>query len=322
MHPTTDCGLEYSRVHFGPIVPSSGKQGWDPNVLYGIRVYGQGTATGLRLHMNLFSGPCDQSVYLNGLFDSEISDNVFENVGGDCIHMGWGSRVKFLRNWGSRAYYPRWEVNGGWYHSDFIQINAQNTTCEDLVYHGNVQMFGPAGVQGPPLQAIFASKSHGKGWDYEGNIICSNSVHGLSCGPSGQFTDTRARKNTVLRCIDAPGNQHSVQVMLAGAVELNWNVQCALAGNRGMGANGINIVMRDSDHTASLAYYTAPYRDSSFYDLRPVEGQPTHWNYSGGQPVGAYERFRDVILHGAYPKIGPAAAAWKAWYDPKNQITS
>jgi hypothetical protein len=43
---------------------------------------------------------------------------------------------------------------------------------------------------------------------------------------------------------------------------------------------------------------------------------------AGGQPLGAYERFRDVILHGAYPKVGPAAAAWKAWYDPKNQITS
>ena len=29
-----------------------------------------------------------------------------------------------------------------------------------------------------------------------------------------------------------------------------------------------------------------------------------------------------MIVNGAYPKIGPAAAAWKAWYDPKNQITS
>ena len=48
-------------------------------------------------------------------------------------------------------------------------------------------------------------------------------------------------------------------------------MQCAIAGNRGMGANGLNIVMRGSDHTASLDYYTAPYLASSFYDLRPVE---------------------------------------------------
>ena len=181
---------------------------------------------------------------------------------------------------------------------------------------------GPQGAQNLPFQSLFSSKSQGSGWDYEGNIVCSNSVHGLSCGPAETFSNTRARKNTVLRCIDAGGGQHTVQIMLAGAVEMNWNVHCAIAGNRGMGANGLNIVMRGSDHTASLDYYTAPYLASSFYDLRPVEGQPTHWDYSGGQPLGAYERFRDVILNGAYPKIGPAAAAWKAWYDPKNQITS
>ena len=39
-------------------------------------------------------------------------------------------------------------------------------------------------------------------------------------------------------------------------------------------------------------------------------------------PIGANQRFRDVIVGGVYPKIGPAAAAWKTWYDPKNQITS
>ena len=134
-------------------------------------------------------------------------------------------------------------------------------------------MSGPEGVQSPPLQALFSSQTRGSGWDYEGNIICSNSVHGLSCGPSGQFSGIRARKNTVLRCIDARGDQHSVQLMLAGAVELDRNVQCAIAGNRGMGANGLNIVMRGSDHTGSLDYYTAPYLASSFYDLRPVEGR-------------------------------------------------
>ncbi len=53
-----------------------------------------------------------------------------------------------------------------------------------------------------------------------------------------------------------------------------------------MGANGLNIPMTNTDHTASLAYYTAPYMASSFYDMRPVDGKPTHWAY-GGQPVGA-----------------------------------
>jgi hypothetical protein len=48
----------------------------------------------------------------------------------------------------------------------------------------------------------------------------------------------------------------------------------------------------------------------------------THWSYGAGTPIGAHQRFRDVILGGAYPKVGPAAAVWKASYDPKEQIAS
>ena len=80
--------------------------------------------------------------------------------------------------------------------------------------------------------------------------------------------------------------------------------------------------MTNTDHTASLAYFTRACMGSSFYDLRPVTGKVTHWAYSGGTPIGAHKRFYDVIVGGAYPKIGPAATAWKTWYDPKNQINS
>ena len=45
--------------------------------------------------------------------------------------------------------------------------------------------------------------------------------------------------------------------------------------------NGLNIVMKTDDYSASLAYYTNPSKSASFYDYRPVEGKPTHWAYDG-----------------------------------------
>ena len=40
-------------------------------------------------------GPADNRMFVIGTFDSEITDNVFENAGGDCIHIGgWVGRNK------------------------------------------------------------------------------------------------------------------------------------------------------------------------------------------------------------------------------------
>jgi hypothetical protein len=270
--------------------------------------------------MNLISGLCDKHIYINGATDCEISDNVSENAGTDFVMHGWGHRNKFLRNWGPRAYYPIWNADTGWAHNDFIQVYSLGATSQDLVFHDNVIMFGPNGIQNLPRQGLFSSKSYGSGWDYEGNILMTNSLHGISAGPD--MSSMRARNNTLIRGIDIPGEQRFVQFNLQGAIEMNLNVQSSSAGSTAMGSNGLNIPMKAGDYSAVLAYYTAPYLASGFYDLRPVSGQPTHWSYGAGQKMGAWARFRDVIEGGAYPKIGPAAAAWKAWYDPKNQITS
>jgi hypothetical protein len=196
----------------------------------------------------------------------------------------------------------------------------------DNVIKGNVYMVAKNGFPALPRQAIFGSKTKASGWLYEDNIICSNSYHGITItgtGGSADISNMTAVNNTVLRCIDMPQpDQHIAVISLQGGTGLARNVQCNYAGNTSMGANGLNIPMLNNDYTASLAYYTAPYVASSFYDLRPVAGKVTHWAYSGGTPIGAHQRFYDVIVGGAYPKIGPAATAWKTWYDPKSQITS
>ena len=218
------------------------------------------------------SGPCDKLHVHQRDFDSEISDNVFENAGGDCIHIGWLAAASSSCATGAPAPTTRTSARtAAGLHNDFIQVNAQRPPARISIYHGNVQMFGPTGMQNLPRQGIFSSKSHGTGWDYESNIICSNSYHGLTCGPTDQFSNIRARKNTVLRCIDAEGDQNIVQFSIGGAVEMNWNVQCGLSGNRGMGANGLNIVMRGTDFTRVARLLYRPL--SRLELLRPQAGR-------------------------------------------------
>jgi hypothetical protein len=139
-------------------------------------------------------------------------------------------------------------------------------------------------------------------------------------------TNIRTRRNTLLRCIDLAGQLQTVGFDFRNSgsvVESNHNV---VAGQQGVtsAGNGLMIsVWNGSEETREnqLVYYTNPRLAASFYDLRPVAGQKTHWAFSG-QRVGAYQRFDDVINGGDYPKIGPAFDAWKRWYDPTGQITS
>ncbi len=143
-------------------------------------------------------------------------------------------------------------------------------------------------------------------------------MNSISAG--GTAKNNRALFNTALRVIDYHGNTlDESRMTIAGLVEAQRNVQCGYAG-AGIG-NGLNIVMKKGDYSASLAYYTNPAMSASFYDYRPVAGKPTHWAYSGDKQ-GAFDRFQAVIERGEYPKTGPAASAWKAWYDPANQIKS
>ena len=326
------CGIEYSRIYAGPIIVASGAPnglGWVYNTRWNVRVDNTYTTPSdhIRIHMNLITGVCEKAIYFNGSFDGEISDNVFENCGGDQMYASWGGRNQILRNWGARATYPKYSGGGDPYdHSDFWQSYSASVPMFENKLIGNVFMVANNGFAVLPRQGIFGSKTLARDWLYRDNIICNNSYHGITITGTGGATDISnmtALNNTVLRCIDMPQpDQHTVQISLQGGSGLQFNVQCGYAGNTSMGSNGLNIPMTNTDHTASLAYYTAPYMASSFYDLRPVTGKVTHWAYSAGTPVGAHQRFYDVIVGGAYPKIGPAATAWKTWYDPKKQITS
>ena len=113
-----DCGIEYSRIYAGPIIPTPSVS-WGPlgsryNIRWNVRVDNSangGQPKRIRIHMNLIEGVCEKAIYHNGSVDGEVSDNVFANVGGDQMYVGWGSGNKYLRNWGSRLNYPSSEKN-------------------------------------------------------------------------------------------------------------------------------------------------------------------------------------------------------------------
>jgi hypothetical protein len=322
MNSAQYCGFEYSRAYVGPIVvATSVPYGWAYQSTYIVEISGTGAANSkfCTVRGNLLKGPCDKHIYLNGATDCEISGNVSENGGSDFVMFGWGHRNKFIDNWGPRAYYPSWNAETGWAHNDFIQTYSLGTTSTDSVYRGNIIMMGPLGLQSNPRQGLFSSASYGSGWDYEDNIIVTNSSHGITAGPN--MSSMRARRNTLLRPIDAAGNLKTTQFNLVGAIELLDNVQCGLSGSTSMGSSGVNFIMKTGDYDASLAGYVAPYLDSTLYGCRPVAGTPFHWDYPGAKK-GAWNKFGRVIVNKeGIPLAGTEAyTSWKAQYDSLNEI--
>ncbi len=324
MSSSAYCGVSYSDLYFGPTTRNGLAQGWVVNCFRGINLwqYGSGAVNPsyCTIHMNYIHGGVDIGIYTGNSTYLTISENVFANINGDDMQLGYTRWSTFLNNWGSREKYPGWDT-GGWKHTDFIQTVSKTVDTPGNQYIGNVMMKGRwTSYQG---QALFGNGSILSKHLFENNIILTNSVSGIMYAGSDACHDNVGRYNTCLRLVDDLHftNLHYTQIRLPGATTISANVQCSSSGDPSAGADGLNIVMKPSDYSASLAYYTSPTMTASFYDLRPVPGKPTHWAYVGAK-VGAFQRFYDVIVLGKYPKIGPAAAAWKASYDRANQISS
>ena len=330
------CAVSYSDLDFGPNVRNSEPRGWLPNVTYGVHIW-RDDATRTRpqditLYMNYIHGGADCGVYVASGDRITVAENVYANIGGDDNQFGASDGIDFINNWGSRKKYPSWAPDVGWKHTDFCQMNTWQVGTQQGAFLKNIRFIGNVVLKGDwdpavgiPAQGLFASKTNTDNILYDNNIISTNTPNTIyndnNQGAIGR--NNRIRYNTALKVIDDfTFNSHDARIAVAGLVEANFNVQCGMAG-AGIG-NGLNIVMRGGetpDYTASRAYYVNAIETASFYDYRPVAGAPTHWAYSGVKQ-GAYQRFYDVILSGKYPKIGPATAAWKASYDPSNQITS
>ena len=181
-----------------------------------------------------------------------------------------------------------------------------------------------------PHQGIFGSQSLASGWNYRDNIIMNNSVHGISDHrPERRRGRKHDRDEKHLPAVHRHAGRPVQVTASPSRAAPGCNRTCTSAndagGNYVAGANGLNIKSRRDPggghrRLDGLLHQPAPGRVL----LRPAAG-----NGAGDalglfrrQPIGAHQRFYDVIVGGAYPKIGPAATAWKTWYDPKNQIIS
>jgi hypothetical protein len=322
------CGFSYCDLNFGTSkVRDEWAKGWAPTTGWGIWMYrDDATLTNVSaftLHMNYIHGLADCAVFVTNSTRSVFSENVFADISGDDIQLGQATHCQFINNWGTRKKYPAWNPNTGWKHTDFIQTNSKLFDTPGNSYIGNVLMKADwQGITGIPSQGLFGNGSKLSGHLFENNIIVTSSPNAIMYTGQPEMHGNRLRNNTTLRLVDDFHfvKSHEARIKCGGAVEFERNVQCALLG-AAVDASGLQIPMRNGNYEASLAYYVSPRMASSFFDCRPVEGQPTHWAFDG-ERQGAWARFQDVIVNGRYPKLGPAAAGWKASYDPLNQITA
>ena len=323
------CGFSYCDLNFDTThTRDEWGNGWVKKTGWGIWMYRDDdtrtSPSNFTLHMNLLHGMADCAVYTANSDLCTFSENVFVDICGDDIQLGHTTNSLFLNNWGTRRKYPTWNPKTGWKHTDFIQTNSKTNDTPGNTYIGNVLMKGIwEGITGIPSQGLFGNGSMLSGHLFENNIILTNTPNAIMYVGQTEMYNNRLRNNTTLRLVDdfSFSSLKEAKVQCGGAIELSHNVQCGLSGSGTMGADGLNIVMKSDNYDASLVYYTSPRMGASFYDLQPVAGKPTHWSYEGDK-LGAWARFQDVIVNGKYPKVGPAAAGWKASYDPQNQITA
>ena len=318
------CGFSYCDLNFGTKkTRDEWNQGWVPQTGWGIWMYrDDNTLTNVSdftLHMNYLHGLADCAVFVTNSTRSVFSENVFTDISGDDMQLGRATDCQFINNWGTRRKYPAWGPDGGWKHTDFIQTNSKTYDTPGNQLHrqradegdlGRLHRHSEPGLVRQRFDALeppVREQHH------------LSPIRRMPSSYSGQseMSGNRLINNTTLRPIDDFNfNSHEARIKCGGVIEWHHNVQCALPSAPTAGTPGLNIAMASKDYSASLDYYVKPALTASFYDCRPVAGKPTHWAY-GGEKMGAWARFQDVIEKGLYPKIGPAAAGWKASYDPQ-----
>lgn len=331
MRASRRCGFRWCDVNFGPNVRNNLAQGWVAQVGTGFDLWvdsGQ-VAWDPVFFMNYIHGAADKGIVPAGAQRTRIEANVFADMSSDDIQCGELTNYgQFIKNWGSRRRFPTWSAADGWAHTDFIQFNSKNAATPGNSFIGNVLMTNSPVGSWSPNQGIFGSGSIMTNSHVEDNIILTNTPNAIMFAGTAGMAGNRVMRNTSIRLVDDLRFEtlHSALVTWGGLAEYTRNVACMTPYEATLiGGDGLKIIMNPTtrDYTASLAYYTNPRATAAgFYDLRPPVGAVTHWGAADGVRQGAANRFKQVLVDGDYPKEGPAAAAWKAQYDPGNLITS
>ena len=282
---SADCGIEYSRIYAGPIIPTPNVS-WGPlGSHYNIRcnvastTRQPGSQANIRIHMNLIEGVCEKAIYHNASINGEVSDNVFSMPAATrCMLAGVWEQIP--EQLGVAAELPvlgkNSRVGDPYDHGDFFQSYSSTVNMTDYTLIGNVYMMaGGNQTLNHPHQGIFGSQSRASGWLYENNIIMNNSAHGITITgeTGGGISNMTALHNSVIRCIDMPGRGASTPRRFRSRAERAAAERAVKLRRQHVdGSSGLNIRGPHDQHTVPRLLHQ-PHMVVVFYDLRPVTGR-------------------------------------------------
>lgn len=324
MNAGNTCGLEYCKVG----ADKTADAGFGTNVKvgnYGIHFSNNSQNCYVR-DCYIDGGWTKGIAIISGDDGWEVSGCVFNDISTDDIIVSSATTGLISRNWFSRTRYPE---SGD--HCDMCQL-AGPQTHSDITIYGNVGMKAHLAV----TTVVQPNLVRGTSTDItiQQNIYASNWSGGikLSHDNSTDFlTDAVCDHNTSLRVTDDnTSTQYTASISAEGGTHTSSNnVSAVNTGSSTLGTGSISIDVGNSyanrDYTDQETYYHGPITNSpsfGFYDMRPKDGQDTHWDAT--TPKGAAVRFKEVLVDGVHPgnSKGPVVAAWQAQYDPGNQISA
>lgn len=352
---TQNVAFEYCDFYAGPSVLQTSanepdSRNWNRGYHYGVEnmislQQPSGGVSRFRVYMSSIRGACQRGIYLGGTVDSEFSDIVFVDIGGDDIQSGHQtSRCVFKNLWFSRYKFPKAVITStgrlDWTHTDSVQFDSP-TPADSNQHIGNVLMMGDwASRQGGfvrtaiPMQGPFGRPACMTNGFWDSNIILTNTPNGiLYKNDAGGLFGNATRQNTL--CLLADNFTHqshsSCIISLPGTVAYadNYMNRSDSGEVHGTGGTGPGQTMyvnttQTAKGAANALYYGSPTMGATFYEFRPVSGRPTHWQYPQTATAvrkGAWERFRDIIENGAWPQVGSARTYFQSMFDWKDQLS-
>jgi hypothetical protein len=305
---------------------------------YGIHITGDGTtgSSGVEILEVAIYGPFKRA--LGGSMNNvTVRRCIWAEINADNVQMGGASGYLLENNWFARNLHPEQKPDGSdWVHCDMHQMDANwsnsDYVFDGVVLRGNVGMLSTinSGALKLPYQGLFTSDAHNRNVTMEDNIIITSTVTGAGFGDNklGLASGNIARRNTLLPLVDwdrQSGFRQGTWIYQRPGMVPSQSVQNAWAATAAIlmtqVTNSLKIVVEDYNFAAVNEYYENARRFASFYDARPVAGKATHYSYSGGTKMGAYQTYERVIEDKVgMPRAGRARWIWEADYNHLGQI--
>ena len=256
--------------------------------------------------------------------------NQFHGINSDDVKFGDGFGLTFNRNWFSANKGPN--LTGINDHIDWLQ-GLGNAGHTDLTCVGNVGIKGPlttGAISGKALQGLFVDDGQMTRVSMTQNIMVTNNggvKFGSDVAAAGGSSNIVSR-NTCIFPADDTTNGYTCTANVAFGTG-DYNLTVIATGGSILGANSYGIEVGTSTANADYSEYVdwltggVVNNGATIGEIVPVVGSGAHWNDT--DPVGAAERFREIVVDGLHPGNSPnatLAAVWQSTYNSDGAITS